>query len=236
MTTSTIDPATRPGGAAGTGHAPGTAMDRSPSTANAAAALTAEDVWRDFGEPLQGFVRRRIADPHAADDVLGDVMLRIHQHIGHLDDREKVTAWVFRIARNAVTDHYRRAGRRAERLDDTATRAAADDGSGPDGWVEDQRAVMAELAVMMRPLVEQLPRDYRRALELTDLGDHTQADAARAEGVSLSGMKSRVQRGRRQLAVLLAQHCEITLDATGLPADCAPRNDAACGCELRPID
>jgi RNA polymerase sigma-70 factor (ECF subfamily) len=195
--------------------------------------LSAADVWRDFGGPLQGFVRRRVADVHAADDILGEVMLRIHQHIDHLDDHEKVTAWVFRIARNVITDHYRRAGRRAEILDDTTPDVAASTDAHADAWVDDQQKVVAELAVLLRPLVERLPPDYRRALELTDLGAHTQADAARLEGISLSGMKSRVQRGRRQLAVLLAQHCEITLDATGLPADCAPRA-AGCACGRGP--
>lgn len=43
-------------------------------------------------------------------------MLRIYQHLGSLDDQERVTAWVFRIARNAITDHYRRNGRRREVL------------------------------------------------------------------------------------------------------------------------
>ena len=37
---------------------------------------TVETVWREFGEALQSFIRRRIADQHRADDVLGDVLLR----------------------------------------------------------------------------------------------------------------------------------------------------------------
>ena len=79
-----------------------------------AAALTVEDVWRDFAGPLHGFVHRRVADRHAVDDIVSDVMLRIHTHIDGLDDHEKVTAWVFRIARNAITDHYRRTARRPD--------------------------------------------------------------------------------------------------------------------------
>ena len=195
--------------------------------------LSADDVWRDFGAPLQSFVRRRVGDPHLADDVVAEVMLRIHEHLGHLDDREKVTAWVFRIARNVVIDHYRRVGRRPEIIDDAAVGSATDDSSQPDGWVDDQGNVLAELAVVLRPIVAQLPHDYRRALELTDLGGRTQAEAAQIEGVSLSGMKSRVQRGRRQLAVLLAQRCEITLDVTGMPADCTPRAEG-CACGVPP--
>ena len=192
---------------------------------------TAEAVWRELGAPLQAFVRRRISDPEAADDVVSDVMLRIHQHLDHLDDHEKVTAWMFRIARNAIVDHYRRNGRRPEQIGDIPEHIAGE--RGADDWVEDQTGMLAELAVVLRPLVDKLPADYRRALELTDLGGATQAEAARIEHVSVSGMKSRVQRSRRQLAVLLDQHCQITLDATGMPSDCAPRIDG-CSCEINP--
>jgi len=197
----------------------------------AAATLTVEDVWRDLAGPLHGFVHRRVADRDAVDDIVADVMLRIHTNLDRLDDHEKVTAWVYRIARNAITDHYRRTARHAsagELTDD-----APSGGSDADAWVEDQDLVMRDVAAVLRPLVQHLPVDDRRAIELTDLGDLTQADAARLEGVSVSGMKSRVQRARRRLAALLHQHCEITLDATGMPADCRPRSDG-CGCDLSP--
>jgi RNA polymerase sigma-70 factor, ECF subfamily len=195
-------------------------------------ALTVDDVWRDFAGPLHGFVHHRVADRHAVDDIVAEVMLRIHTHLDGLDDHEKVTAWVYRITRNAITDHYRRTARRP----DVPTDLTDDAGPGrsdADGWLEDQDLVLRDLSVVLSPLVGQLPDDYRRAIELTDLGGMTQAEAARLEHVSVSGMKSRVQRGRRQLVALLHQHCEITLDATGLPADCTPRADG-CGCDFSP--
>jgi RNA polymerase sigma-70 factor (ECF subfamily) len=48
-------------------------------------------------------------------------------------------------------------------------------------------------------------------------------EAAEREGVSLSGMKSRVQRGRRLLRELFEACCEIALDARGKPTDFTPR-------------
>ena len=70
--------------------------------------LEIETIWAEVGAEMERFVRRRISDPHHADDVVAEVMLRIHQNLGSLDDRERLTAWVYRIARNAITDHYRR--------------------------------------------------------------------------------------------------------------------------------
>jgi RNA polymerase sigma-70 factor (ECF subfamily) len=185
-----------------------------------------ETIWAEVGASMERFVRRRINDPHQADDVVADVMLRIHQNLGSLDDQERVTAWVFRIARNAITDHYRRTGRRREILTDELEPAADE---SADAWLDDQDATLAELASCIRPLVDALPADYRRALELTDLDGHSQAEAARIEGISLSGMKSRVQRGRRQFATLVKQCCDVTTDSRGELVDFTFRADG-CGC------
>ena len=192
--------------------------------------LDLESIWAEVGASMDRFVRRRVNDPHQADDVVAEVMLRIHQHLGSLDDRERLTAWVFRIARNAITDHYRRSARRRE-----VPAAELEPLTDPsaDAWLDDQDATLAELASCIRPLVEALPRDYRRALELTDFDGHSQVDAARMEGISVSGMKSRVQRGRHQFATLVKQCCDITIDARGELIDFQLRADG-CGCPPSP--
>jgi RNA polymerase sigma-70 factor (ECF subfamily) len=153
-------------------------------------------------------------------------MLRIHQNLGSLDDHERLTAWVFRIARNAITDHYRRTARRREVV---AAEPEPDAEAGADAWLDDQAATLSELASCIRPLVDALPCDYRRALLLTDLEGHSQVDAARIEGISVSGMKSRVQRGRRQFATLVKQCCDVTTDSRGQLVDFELRPDG-CGC------
>ena len=165
---------------------------------------------------LRAFVRRRIADPDRAEDLVGDILLRIHRNLGTVDDRERLAHWVSRVARNAVVDEYRRTGRGREQLvatpDDVRRPAEPDDAS----------EVLDELAHCLRPLLPGLPAEQRRAVEMIDLDGLPQAEAARREGVSLSGMKSRVQRGRRRLAQLLDACCALTLDARGLPMDYTP--------------
>ena len=104
-----------------------------------------------------------------------------------------------------------------------------EDDAPADGWIDDPAAVVSELAACIRPLLEALPADHRRALELTDLEGHTQAEAARLEGISVSGMKSRVQRARRLLAALIRTCCEVTTDGRGQPIDIQHRRDG-CGC------
>jgi RNA polymerase sigma-70 factor (ECF subfamily) len=82
---------------------------------------TIEEVWFEFESSLRAYVGRRIADPHRADDVVSEVFLRVHKNLHTVKDEERVAKWLFTIARNAVTDEYRRAGRRNEDLVDAAT-------------------------------------------------------------------------------------------------------------------
>ena len=87
-----------------------------------------------------------------------------------------------------------------------------------------------ELAACLEPLLAQLPAIYREALQLTDLDGLTQAAAAAQVGLTTSGMKARVQRGRGQLKALLTDCCEIALDRRGGVIDYRPQTDD-CNCQ-----
>lgn len=190
-----------------------------PATAHAP---ETEQLWREMLAQLRVFVRRRIADPDRAEDLVADILLRVHQNMGSLDDRERLSHWMYRIARNAVVDEYRRAGRARERLVPDFVDRSDDPG-------DDEPGAVAELAHCLRPLLAGLPPEQRRAVEMVDLDGLPQARAAELERVSLSGMKSRVQRGRRRLADLLSKCCVLTLDGRGVPMDYVrpPRCDCA---------
>jgi RNA polymerase sigma-70 factor (ECF subfamily) len=77
-------------------------------------------------------------------------------------------------------------------------------------------------------MLRQLQPAYREAVTLTDLEGITQADAAERVGVSLSGMKSRVQRGRRQLKAVLEACCRVDLDHRGSIVGYEPREPGSC--------
>ena len=195
------------------------------STTSPTDPATTEGIWREFGTQLQAFVHRRVSDPQRADDVLGTIALRIHTNLGRVEDRDHLVGWVYRIARNTIIDEYRRAARERARLEPLvgdAPPAAGDD------WGADQPSALSELAACMRPLLGGLSPEQRRALEWTEFDGMTQAEAAGREGISVSGMKSRVQRGRQRLAELLGRCCALTLDARGVPMDYTASADCHC--------
>ena len=70
--------------------------------------------WSELRGPMARFIARRVADPQDAEDVLQEVLLRIHRHSEELASADRVASWVHRIARNAIVDYYRRRAARPE--------------------------------------------------------------------------------------------------------------------------
>src|SRR3954465_5750249 len=66
-----------------------------------------EQLWEMFSMPLHQFIQRRVPDPHSAEDILQDVFLKIHARIDTLHQQDRVVAWMYQIARNAIADDYR---------------------------------------------------------------------------------------------------------------------------------
>jgi RNA polymerase sigma-70 factor (ECF subfamily) len=71
--------------------------------------------------------------------------------------------------------------------------------------------------------VARLASPYREAITLTELRGLTQKDAAEMLGVSLSGMKSRVQRGREKIREMFDECCAISVDCRGRVVECESR-------------
>ena len=110
------------------------------------------------------------------------------------------------IARHAIIDHYRALGRRREMPAGLAADLEAHQSSSTRTTAsEDSGQLRRELAGCLRPMIERLSGEYRQAVVLVDLERLTQQAAATQLGLSLSGMKSRVQRGRRQSKGMLEE-------------------------------
>jgi RNA polymerase sigma-70 factor (ECF subfamily) len=179
-------------------------------------------VWAEFATRLRAFVARRVPAGIEPDDVLQEIFLRVVRHLPSLRDSERIEAWLFQIARNTLRDAMRARQRRESRTDSVEVDVAAE--TGP----QNVRDAEAELAPCLTPMVARLAEPYRQAIELTSMHGLTQAEAAERAGVSVSGMKSRVQRAREQLKTMLLRCCEIDIDRRNGVSDYSRRGPAAC--------
>lgn len=178
--------------------------------------------WIETLDRVRAFVAARVGDPELAADITQDVVVRSIA-AGALDRADNPAAWLYRSARNAVIDHYR-------------TRRSHDPFDGDDAWPDpgplgdEPNDATRELARCLQPMLRGLPAAAREALTRVDVDGQTHQQAAAQLGLSVSGMKSRVQRARRQLKERLEECCTVGLDRTGGVSSYRPIEQSSCGC------
>ena len=185
--------------------------------------------WEELHGNLRAFISRRVRNQADVDDLVQRVLLQIVKGLASLRDAERLHAWVYRAARNAIVDYYRSSAGRLEVASGGAEDLAAASAETQASSEDDERAALQELAGCMTPMIRQLPPAYREAVTLADLEGVNQADAAARAGVSLSAMKSRIQRGRQQLKAVLEDCCRVQLDRRGTIVGYDPRKPNSCG-------
>lgn len=180
-------------------------------------------LWQDVAARLRPFLARRVP-PAEVEVVLQDVFVRIQRGLSGLRDEQRFTSWLFQIARSSVAEHHRTRARHP--LPD----APSDDAELPAAPGDDDRDASRSLSACVSLFVARLPSPYREAVTLVELEGLTVREAAELVGVSLSAMKSRIQRGRAQLRQLFDACCEIALDVRGKVTDYTPRTQPRACC------
>jgi RNA polymerase sigma-70 factor (ECF subfamily) len=175
-----------------------------------------EAIWQDFSARLRGYIGSRVGDADDAEDILQDVFYKIHSGIDGLDDSSRLAPWVYRIAQNRIVDYYRR----------RASRRTVDTEPGDAAAVPPEAGDEApNLEAWMRGAIQELPDMYREAITLTEIDGLTQKELAERAGISLSGAKSRVQRGRAMIKDMLLACCHLEFDRRGNIVDYRRRDD-----------
>ena len=176
----------------------------------------ARGAWKELEQHLRPYLARRVASPADIDDLLQDIFVRMHQGLGALRDDERFGGWVYRIANSAIVDKARQRARAPQPSSSVDAAIAAPADAADDG-------LQADLGECVALFVSRLPSPYREAITLTELEGLTQKEAGEMLGVSLSGLKSRVQRGRDKLRHMFEECCQISVDCRGRVIECEPR-------------
>ncbi len=180
--------------------------------------MTTEAAWNAFHPRLRAFALRQVGSAADAEDIVQKVFLRLHRSLPALRRADRIGAWLFAAVRNAVVDHYRAPARRRERPEGDARDLEAV--AGATSEAEPAVSPRAQAARCLRGMMRRLSASDRRALDLVELQGMTQVEVARTEGLSLSGMKARVQRARRRLKAAMEECCRILLDARAGVMEC----------------
>jgi RNA polymerase sigma factor (sigma-70 family) len=161
-----------------------------------------------------GFLQRRLGDRALAEDLLQEAFARSITSAGQLEREESAVAWFYRVLRNAITDHQRRAGASARKLDALAKELE------PPAGPELERAVchcVKGLAATLKP-------EYAAALQAIEVEGVGVKDYAAAQGISSSNAAVRVFRAREALRRSVERCC----------GSCADDNCRDCTCHHSP--
>ena len=173
----------------------------------------------DFAAKLRGFIRRRVRDEATADDLAQETMLKVYRSRAALRDGQRLEAWLYRIARTTIIDHYRRR-KPSEPVPETMAAESADEVG------QLRETVLAS----MKRFLEELPEDYREPVRLAELERLPLAKIALRMDLSLTAVKSRVQRGRAMLKKKLQDCCRFEFDRQGKVIGWEKRKPEPCAC------
>jgi len=153
------------------------------------------DVVQREQSRLRNFIRRRVPDPSDAEDILQEVFYRLVEANRLLMPIEHVTAWLFRVARNRITDLFRK--KEPENFSDIAITDEDDELlqfedllPSPDAGPEAQYA-RSVLLDELEAAFEELPEEQREVFVAHELAGRSFKEIAADTGVSVNTLLSR---------------------------------------------
>jgi len=182
---------------------------------------TTEELYRSFAGKLKSFVTSKTNDPELAKDLVHETFLKVARYCEGGGSCRHPRSLLYRITLNAIADHFRSADVKASQRSIGISPESDDEEalSCPEGGTAGEEDLLA----CVSPLIDHLPSPYREAVRLADIEGIPQQQIAARMGITLSGAKSRVQRGRERLRALLLEVCQIEHDRYGNILECEPR-------------
>ncbi|WP_186429675.1 RNA polymerase sigma factor SigZ [Clostridium sp. BSD9I1] len=164
-----------------------------------------KSIWNDFRAELLYFIKTKVKDEYAAEDILQEVFIKVYKSIEQLEDPTKLKSWLYTTTNNTIIDYYRRKQNIPE-LDEIEDIPIIEDNA---------KNMNEEIAECIKSMLHELPDKYKQSLKLYEYNRMKHKDISEKLNLSLSGSKTRVQRARNQLKEMLMECCEFELDAYG---------------------
>jgi RNA polymerase sigma factor (sigma-70 family) len=145
---------------------------------------------------LRNFIRRHVADPRDAEDILQDVLYELVEAYRMMNPVEQVTAWLYRVARNRITDLFRSRRREAQPFGSAAAGLESEDvrweellpsrDAGPEAAFA--RSILVEA---LEDALEELPPEQREVFVAHEIEGSSFKEIAEKTGVGVNTLLSR---------------------------------------------
>lgn len=163
------------------------------------------DVVQQEQSRLARFIRSRVADPRDAEDILQDVFYELVEANRRLMPIDHITGWLFRVARNRMTDLFRR--KKPDAIDDAALDTLfPSPQAGPDAELERNRLIDA-----LAEAIADLPKAQRDVFVAHELDGRSFKELAAETGTSMNTLLARKRYAVARLRARLARvHDDFT--------------------------
>jgi RNA polymerase sigma-70 factor, ECF subfamily len=176
--------------------------------------------WRKVFNVAYKFVGRH----DEAEDLTQDIFLKIFKSLATFDRRANFQTWLISVSRNLCIDHYRSVRKERETIDRDVN---ADDLSPVSTEVGPHLALeRSDLALELRRALQQLPDALRQAVVMRDLQELSYQEIADKLGLPEGTVKSRINRGRSELARQITRLRDRTDPTQAAARDAASRTGA----------
>jgi RNA polymerase sigma factor (sigma-70 family) len=143
------------------------------------------------------FARNHLGDPHMAEDVVQESLVKALAAERQPKDEEETTAWFYRILRRSIIDVHRRQGARSRALERFQREL-------PETPTEEDEQVLCQCFKRLLPMV---PDQYRHLLQQIDLDGKEPSEVAAQLGLTKNNLTVRLYRARKHLREALSQNC-----------------------------
>lgn len=171
-----------------------------------------EEIVKTHNRRIYNICYRFTNSPDDADDLTQEVFIKVYRTLGSYDvEKGAFTTWVTTVTRNLLVDHFRKS--KQDRMTDSMDAAPSQDEEGPSlgdqlpdqGPSPDDKLASKETQKMVQAALAKLSPELREAVILRDLQDMDYREIAQALRVPEGTVKSRINRGRTELARLLSR-------------------------------
>lgn len=167
---------------------------------------------------LFGYIKKRVNNSEDAEDLTQEVFLKLSKT--DIDSIKNISNWVYTIAKNSITDYYRKKKVIVEELNDYSIENNSDNGKA-----------IKEMSSCVMTFIQQLPEDYQEIMILSEIEEIPQKEIAQQLQLNYVTVRSKIQRGRKKMKALFTQCCSIDQGTRGSILGYEYLNkDKNCGC------
>jgi RNA polymerase sigma factor (sigma-70 family) len=182
---------------------------------NSPSAAALSDTLAEHHRRFLDFLVRRVGSEVLAEDILQDAYAKSIEKADSIRDNESVVAWFYQLLRNAVVDHYRRAG--------TEKKARAELERASDAHYEPE--LRDNVCTCVSAILPSLKPEYAEIVADVELRDRSIAEVAQEKGLTANNATVRLHRARSALRRRLIEVCGA----------CSTHGCVDCTCRAKPV-